>query len=259
MTTAATICLDEQIEGAINFRDLGGYPAGPRQVRRGLVYRAGMTHHIDAAGLALLAGRYGIRTVIDLRSGRELAEDGLAAFEGSGLTHVHLPVFDEINLTPEDAAGRFAQMREGGYDWTASYLRMTSEGAPAYRGFFQYLAAPDALPAVFHCMGGRDRTGVAAALLLRVLGVAAEDVADDYALTGSHLRPHLARFLRQAERMQMTEAEMADLLETTAAPMLAFLGALEAEHGSVDGYLQAIGVAPESLDRLRDRLTEPTS
>lgn len=259
MTTTATICLDEHIPGAINFRDLGGYRAGDGRVRCGLIYRAGMTHHIDAAGLDALAERYGIRSVIDLRSGRELAEDGLAAFEGTSLTHVHLPVFDEINLAPEEAAERFARMREGGYDWTTSYLRMIDEGASAYRGFFAYLAGPDALPAVFHCMGGRDRTGVAAALRLRVLGVTPEDVAEDYALTGGYLRPHLPRFLRQAERMQMTEAEMADLLETTAAPMLAFLKALEERHGSVEGYLVSIGVPGETLEILRERLLEPAS
>ncbi len=66
-------CLDAAVDGAVNFRDLGGHRAGAQRVRHGLLYRAAMTHEIAEDGLRTLVEHYGLRTVIDLRYAEELA------------------------------------------------------------------------------------------------------------------------------------------------------------------------------------------
>ncbi len=247
-------CLDPVVQGAVNLRDLGGYRAGPASVRTGMVYRSGMTHTISHTGLQALAERCRLRTVIDLRSTRERDEDGLASFDSLGAAHHHVAITDEISAPAEEQRQRFAEMRAGTFDWTDSYVRMLRGGGLAFRRFFDIIAAPEALPALFHCTAGRDRTGVAAALLLRSLGVSDGDVAGDYARTGMFLRPHVGRFMRQAERFSMTDDEMVRLLETRAEAMLALLDLLTHEYGSAAGYLSSIGVDAGQMRTIRDTL-----
>ncbi len=251
------VCLDELVEGAVNFRDLGGHRAGPTRVRAGLLYRAGMTHRITDGGLATLTGRYGLRTAIDLRAAREREEDGVARFEQAGMRLYHAPMSDTINAPDEIRRQRYEEMRAGTFDWAASYLRLARGFPETYRRVFEIVTEPGALPAVFHCTAGRDRTGVAAALILSALGVSSDDIAADYARTGAYLHRHVHHFIRPSARMALSHDEMARVLETQAEAMEAFLEQLGREHGSVAGYLAHIGVTRAQTDALRATLLEP--
>jgi len=253
--TVSDLCLDGVIDGAVNFRDLGGLPAGEGCVRRGLVYRSGMTHHISSEGMRLLAEQYGLRMVIDLRSSQEL-ERGLATWQTAGITHHHLPVLSDTSATVEEVGRRYAEMASGSFDWTELYIRMLEQGAPAFRQTFTLLAQPGTLPAVFHCAGGRDRTGVTAALLLAILGVPEEMIARDYALTGTYLLPHLDRFMGAPDRMPLSREEMERLLQTRDESMTRFLAVVTEQHGSPEGYLTAVGVDGDAIAVLRDGLIE---
>ena len=257
VTDCCDRCLDAAVDGAMNFRDLGGHIAGELRVRRGLLYRSAMTHEITVDGMRTLADEYGLRTVIDLRSEEEIEEYGTAPFVDAGIAYLHAPVISRGRAAPAEIIEHYRQeMRASVFDWTASYLRMAENGADAFRQVFDTLAAPGALPAMFHCIAGRDRTGVAAALVLGTLGVSAHDIAGDYALTGTHLRPHAHRFARQAERMELTHEQMAALLETDAGAMRRFLKEISARHGSVEAAVRAMGVEERTLRTLRDRLLE---
>lgn len=259
MTASVGEILDQQVNGAVNFRDLGGYRAGTATIRRGLVYRAGMTHHLSEAGLMLLRDRYGMRTVIDLRTEQEMTKDGVAAFHEAGIRHVHAPVFISLDQNEETRRVRLTAMREGRYDWVASYRQMIADGGAAFRQSFALLADAAALPLAFHCTAGRDRTGVTAALLLSMLGVEREQIAHDYALTGTYLRPHVARFLRPDARDQISEGQMLRILATSTEAMAVFLDWLDAEHGSAEGYLLGIGVTPTQIAAVRAALLEPAA
>jgi protein-tyrosine phosphatase len=250
-------CLDAEVEGAVNFRDLGGLPAAGGRVRRGLVYRSAMTHWISDDGLRALTHRYGLRSVLDLRAEQEIADEGLAPFATWGLTRHHASVIPQRVEPEEVRRERAAAMRENRYDWTASYQRMLRDGELAFRRLFELLAEPGALPAVFHCTAGRDRTGVAAALLLGLLGVDADAIARDYALSGRHLRPHAERFIPQSRRLQISAEQMAAILETSEEPMARFLALTTEEYGSARGYLERIGVSAATMDALRSALLEP--
>jgi protein-tyrosine phosphatase len=171
--------------GCFNARDLGGLrTAGGHVLRRGAVVRADALDELDAGAWAALRA-LGIRTVIDLRNDDER---GSVATPPAGLATLHLPL-DNI----ED--------RSFWDEWSSGW----QFGTPLYYGphiarFPERSAGVIAAIAraapggvVFHCGIGRDRTGLVAMLLLSVLGVSPEDIAEDHVLSGARLGPLFAK------------------------------------------------------------------
>jgi protein-tyrosine phosphatase len=108
-------------------------------------------------------------------------------------------------------------------------------------------------PAVVHCAAGKDRTGLVAALVLRLAGVRADAIAADYALSEERWAPFVAKWIGAAE----TERERARRQRLSVCPPEAVtevLEELERRHGSVRRYLLAAGASEEALDRVRARL-----
>ncbi|MXY87885.1 MAG: tyrosine-protein phosphatase [Dehalococcoidia bacterium] len=249
--------LDDVVEGAVNFRDLGGYhTADGLVVRSGLVYRSGMMHTITPAGLVTLREALGIRTVVDLRNAQELDADGTSPFEDYGVEWRNAPIGGETVTTPEERRERVREYVANTVDWCDAYVRMTERNPAAFRDLFEAMANAASTPLVFHCSGGRDRTGVGAALLFSSLGVDDETIARDYALTGDLLQPHVDRFRRQMEAVGMTHESWARLLETSADAMRRFLAWLREEHGGAESYLRATGVPGPVFDAARRHLLQ---
>lgn len=253
---SASPCLDSDIPGAVNLRDLGGLPAGGgASVRRGLLYRSGITHHIEPDGLALMSSRLGIRTVFDLRNDGELERDGVAPFHLHGITHRRLALRGITAMTAEARREYFKKMARRDYDWCIHYQELVSRYPDSFVGFLRTLLEPGVLPALFHCAGGRDRTGVAAALVLATLGVSDEVIAGDYARTGALLQPHLHRYNPVRVAMGLSEQQMSDLLHTDADSMLRFLAWLGREEG-IQALPARQGLTHEETAQLRAVLLE---
>ena len=247
--------LDATVEGAVNLRDLGGYRTGDgRAVRSGRVYRSGMMHTITPAGLATLRDDLGIRTVVDLRNAQELEADGVSPFADCGIAWRNAPIGGETVTTPEERRERVREYVANTVDWCEAYVRMTDRNAAAFRDLFEAMADDASAPLVFHCSGGRDRTGIGAALLLSALGVDDETIALDYALTGDLLQPHVDRFQRQMEAVGMSRESWARLLETSADAMRRFLAYLRDAHGGAEAYLRASGVQDAAIEAAREHL-----
>ncbi len=248
--------LDGQVEGAINMRDLGGHATPAGRVRSGRVFRSAMTHHLTHRGMRTLSDELGIRIVVDFRSESEIAADGLAPFGVHGIGYRHLPIAADTALTPEDRRERILAIRDGDVSWVELYRHLLVSGMDSFAALFHEVADEAPVPLLFHCTGGRDRTGIAAALLLSVLGVSDDDVANDYALTGSLLASHTHRFERNRRELGMTPDEWQALLATTTEPIHSTLDFIRTEFGSVDGYLNCAGAGSEVLERLRWLLVE---
>ena len=167
------------LEAVHNFRDLGGYPTEDGRVTRWrTLFRADGLQRLADADLEVVRA-LGIHTVIDLRTHLELAERGTFPVDVYPVAFHHLPVID-VTWDPGEVADPTAPMPTSCSTSTSRCSTWASRPSPRPS---TCSAVPGALPAVFHCAAGKDRTGLLAALLLSALGVSDEDVVADYALT----------------------------------------------------------------------------
>ncbi len=237
------------LEGAFNFRDIGGYETDDgRHVRWHRVYRSGQIHKLTDADVAAFESRR-ILTVVDLREKDEYtsAPDRLPP----GATLISCA---GGKITPmEDWAHMLAGATSGVPFMKAFYSDIHGLAA-RFKPYFQTLLdLPDDHALLLHCMAGKDRTGIGIALLLLALGVPRARIVEDYLLTNTHGTKVL--FGEHAERLP--ESVRQDLLAAKEEYLQAFFAALEEHHGSDVQFLtQAIGLTPEKIARLREKFTE---
>jgi protein-tyrosine phosphatase len=239
-------------DGAFNVRDLGGYTtADGKTVRWQTLYRADGLHRIPAEAAHAVAP-LGWRTVLDLRTKGEFDDGAFAHAAEQGAEVIHLPVIREPwDITAVDDAEPA--------DFLASrYLDMLDEGVEALTTAVELLASPTRLPAVFHCSAGKDRTGVLAALVLSVVGVPDEQIAQDYQLSASAMDKLVAWLVAaHPDRVDHMAQQPTTFLQCPPEAMFTFLERLRERFGSAEGYLTASGLDPEVPDRLRGVLLEP--
>jgi protein-tyrosine phosphatase len=235
-----------ELEGSFNFRDLGGYHGvDGRPVRWRSLFRADGLYRLTPADLERLGG-LGLRTVVDLRTAGELEARGRIAWPTDDLVFHHLPLMDV--LPPDD---EYPEWSDPAHVAT-QYAGMLADGAPAVAAAIDVLCDPAAYPVVFHCMAGKDRTGILSALVLALLGVTDDDIVGDYALSGEAMQRLLA-WLRatQPERAAEVEKGAAAVVAAEPASMAQFLSDFRHEHGSAEAYVASLG-----LDGVGDRLRE---
>jgi protein-tyrosine phosphatase len=242
------------VAGTLNFRDLGGYRGrAGRTVRWGRIYRSDNFAAVTESGWASVA-ELGVRAVYDLRHEAERDRAPSRIPEHLGIAMTHLPIGGEaaeapdlVELLRSDAA-RFGV--EFMIDMNLALLR---EHAAVFGQLLTALADESHLPAIFHCTAGKDRTGMAAALVLEVLGVERQAVLDDYELTTHYRSQHRIEELRP--RLEAAGVDVEAVRPFLSAPrpaLAAALAELDAAYGHVDGYLtEAAGVDPAVPERLR--------
>lgn len=241
-----------RFEAIHNVRDLGGVPTAEGGVTRpGVALRAASllgASPADRAWLRALA----VERVFDLRSIPEIAREGFLDLSEHGIAREHVPIFRDTDISP---AALIARRKLYASDFSLAYMLMLREGAPTIRRIVEAIAAARG-PVLFHCAGGKDRTGVVTAVLLLLAGVAPQLIAEDYALTAVHLPPASdERIVAGMARMGLDRAEFMAMLSARPEAMLRTLDRLTDAYGTVEGYLDAIGVAPESAAGAKARLS----
>jgi protein-tyrosine phosphatase len=238
------------LEAVHNFRDLGGYKTADGRVTLWrTLFRADGLYRLTPTDVVTLEP-LGLQTVIDLRSDTELDERGRFPVDAHPVVFHHLPIVD---TTWADLDRPTYERDEDFLIW--AYQEMLSVGAPRFAKAFDALAEPGALPAVFHCAAGKDRTGLLAALLLGSLGVSHDDIVADYELTVEGM----ARFRAWADReWPEWAARMASMPKAFGAAlpeaMREIIDELSAQHGSIRNYVRSIGVSDETLATLESVL-----
>ncbi|MFF8816164.1 tyrosine-protein phosphatase [Streptomyces pactum] len=233
-----------------NFRDLGGYRTfDGRTVRWSTLYRADSLGKLAEAAAEQDRERFrdlGVRTVIDLRypweidrKGRVPAADGLAYHN---LSIEHRP-YNQAALPPETDTERYLADR---------FAEVAEDGVKEIRQALEVIADPGSGTTVFHCASGKDRTGLIAALVLSLVGVAEDDIVADFALTNLATERLVADWKVANPGRELVWPAFGTAPEGI---MRLFLADLAARYGSVPGYVAtALGAGPDLTDALRARL-----
>ena len=250
-----------------NLRDLGGWPTtdGGR-VRRGQVFRSTALHALADEDVASFS-RLGVRTVYDLRTEAEKVKQpdrvpdgveycGLDVVADSPAAATALVM--EVLADPQAGAELLGGGR-GEQAFVDAYRELITlpSASSSYRRLFRELADPKHRPGLFHCTTGKDRTGWAAAALLLLVGVAEDDVMDDYLLTNAQLlpflQPHFDRFAAAGGDGDV----LLPVFGVEPKYLEASLGEMRAQYGTIQQYFtDGLRIDAPTQTALRSALRE---
>jgi protein tyrosine/serine phosphatase len=232
--------------GAFNFRDLGGLRAGSRhRVRSGVLFRSDTLQALTDADVTRLVDELGVELVIDLRIGSEAVAEGRGPLAGATVCYLNVPLRDlpVSDLEPREQSLHF-------------YLEHLGSPSPTMPMLIRMLAAVAGRPTVLHCAAGKDRTGLATALVLRLLGVDDEDIVADYLASDRNMGRIVERFQgwpRYRDHMVAVPPEVYQAQEYT---MRAFLRVLDDQYGGAHGWARTCGIPAWVLEQLSAGLLE---
>ncbi len=233
--------------GVNNFRDLGGYRAEPGATTLwGRVFRSDSPHNFTAADLEVFDMLH-VRLIYDLRRDAERDADP----GPRPCVHTELPS-GPVSATEQNTL----KDRRDGERWLfEDYCRMLQVAGPVFGDLFSKIADCEG-PVMFHCMGGKDRTGMTAALLLSCLGVDRDTVLDDYELTSRYNGPDQIPHVVDLFVSEGIEREAAvGILGTPRWAMENALDRLDSDYGGIEAYVcESGGMDHRTIDSLRRRL-----
>lgn len=238
-------------EGLANTRDLGGLVGlDGRRVKRGLLLRSGALGYGTGADLARLRDEYHVRIVFDLRGDEETEELPDPMDELSGARYLHLSIIDRqtIGITQDESSRAEARALAAREEFDPSsfmailypHLLLEDAGVSGYGTLFRELLALEEGAALWHCTVGRDRCGMASALVEAVLGVSEDEMERDYLATNVY-----------------APAEFSMMGGAALASFRAARDAVTREYGGFVGYVKgALGITEGELRELRERYLE---
>jgi protein-tyrosine phosphatase len=225
-------------DGCLNVRDLGGIATATGTTAFGVYVRADNVGQLSAAGWDD-ALRYGIRSVLDLRSEPERDLDPPPRVE---LVHERISLFAHFDDNPDYRADLLE--RVGALPLAERHRVLYREALDLDAGAFAracaFLAVADGA-VLFHCVGGKDRTGLLAALILRLVDADRDAIERDYTASAEQLR---------GRRGLPPHANAAE-----PGVVNAVLDELAEQDGGLAGYLRRAGLPSEAVVRLGARLT----
>ena len=241
------------LEGSYNTRDIGGYPiqgGGWTQWKRFL--RSDGMHRLTDDDQARLVA-YGVRAAIDLRMPLETVETPNVFAESSDVSYHHCDIIGDSPalITPEEVATVIPAARIA-----KSYTTWLDYRQAQFAEVLGKLADPGFGPAVYHCAGGKDRTGIISALLLGLAGVSRDVILDDYTLTSIfHYRRSLMGGASAFEKPVLSASEYEDRY-CPRDGMARTLAHLDENYGGIEAYVRAIGLTEGQIESLRGMLIE---
>ena len=231
-----------RLDGVMNFRDIGGYLTGSgARVRWGRLFRSDALDHLSDRDRDRLGHELGLETVLDLRCAEERRSRGALP-----AVLVNLPILDLPTIDPAFVPG--VALHD-------VYLDLLRTHRDRIRDVVTAIAECNG-PLVFQCDTGKDRAGLVSAVLLGALGVCDADIARDYALSARVLPAILDERRRKADRSGWAPALPPEVHVADPSTMRAVLRSIRNAHGSMLGYALDIGVSPDLIATLRDRVLD---
>ncbi len=253
-----------KFEGIVNFRDIGGYKTEDnRSVKWGRLYRSGTFAHSSRADLKALE-KLNLVTLIDFRSSAEKEEEPNLLPDPTGFRVVEIPTLDDGNKA---MVGEVMERVESGnfdgfdpnYFMLEANRQFADKFTPQFREFIHTVADAKGKPVVWHCSAGKDRTGFAAAILLRILGVPENTIMADYlkskknALAGRKNEIRLLRLFKGDEAAD----KITIMMGVEEAWLAAAFTEIDKRWGSFDNYVtNGLQLSPEDIAKLRSTLLE---
>lgn len=249
--------------GSKNFRDLGGYrTTDSRAVRWGRLYRSDHLHKLTDADLRHLAA-LDLDRIIDFRAEYEKKEEPDRLPANTGISLVELPILDSTTEIWQGSHEQFVKDNLGNIDpaqfLVKTNIELATRFTPQMRQFIQELLSAQGRPVLFHCAAGKDRTGFAAALILRILGVPQETVMEDYLLSN---RYYLSAYSWYFIVLQLVKGEkVSEFVEGFMEVRPAFLSAafeiIDREYGSFENYVRyELGLTGQDIELLKSYYLE---
>lgn len=248
------------LAGTKNFRDLGGYETNHgRMVRWRALYRSDSLHNLTRGDLDLLRG-LSLARVIDFRAQheKEAEPDRLPA----DIQCVEIPILDSSTKVWHDSRKEFEKNLGSivpSQFMLQTNVELATQFTPQMRQFVHEILSVNGLPVLFHCAAGKDRTGFAAAILLRLLDVPHRVVMEDYLLSNRYFlaahRGKLALF-RLLKGKRFIDAVM-DFMEARPEYLSAAFEALDRQYGSFENYVrEGLALSSQDVTRLRNAYLE---
>jgi hypothetical protein len=226
------------LDGAFNFRDLGGLPVSRGgQTRPGLLFRSDTLQALTANDAERLAQQIGLRAVVDLRMADEVVQEGrglLELHQDIRYTHAPMGMAPTQGVAPDEVLDVLYRSC-----LTSNSMVMAIEQIASHAG----------QPTLFHCAAGKDRTGLVAAMLLSLAGVDTQAIVADYLRSAPAMPRMLERFATWPRYRDHMAASPPQVYAVTEAPIRRFLDELDLHHGGAWAWAETRGLAGAALER----------
>ncbi len=245
------------LEGAVNFRDIGGYKTiDGREVKWGKVFRSdGLARLTEQDHQTMM--QMGIERIFDFRTKAEVAEAPDKLPDDGSIVHVNLPVthgkFDFVDA--------MTRLKKGDSSWLTpdfmvnGYIRNIEDYAMIWGEVINCVADPEGPAILFHCTGGKDRTGTCAALILLMLGVDEETVVKDHQLSNTYIAGMLSGINKLIASYGVDPDKLVPYLTAPLDCIHALINHIRNNYGSASEYLAAkAGVKKETQELLKEKL-----
>lgn len=265
-----------ELTSLANARELGGYRTqSGTTVKKGLLLRSAALAEVSEEEKAHLINDRNLYAIVDLRASFEVAEEPDPVFEG--VKQVNLQIMDEQKMVERvgenvdklrdpdvELAERMLFLLESEIISDQMYVEYlsTRQGKDGYREFFRILLeTPEGSSVLWHCTNGKDRTGVAAMLLLGVLNVDEETILADYMLTNLFLAEEIEP-MRKALEPHIQDKELLEELLVAGRGVYApymrnAMDYIKDNYGDIPGYVKAeLGLSDADIAKLQQLYTE---
>jgi protein-tyrosine phosphatase len=248
--------------GTRNFRDLGGYRTfDGKLLRKRVLYRSGSLHKLTDRDLTRLSG-LGLEWIVDFRAPKEkeMEPDRLPVNMAARL--VEIPILDSstqiYQSSREDLVKQLKNI-DPVQSLSATNQELATRFTAEMRKFMDVILSSNGRPVLFHCTAGKDRTGFAAAIILRILGVPHDIVMQDYLLTNEYFYAAHRRkiFLLRLWKGRKVAEVVSGLVRADPAYLSAAFQTIDQNHGSFDNYVRgALGLVTGDVDYLKTMYLE---
>jgi protein-tyrosine phosphatase len=230
------------LSGALNVRDLGGLSGAHGPLPYGRFIRAADLSDISKADRDLLVGR-GVTLDIDLRTTDEIQKKPDAFASDDRVRYIHISLMDD---KPTDLSDLPPSLE-------ADYAQILDTDKVQFHDVFAEFAHSGKGAVIYHCTGGKDRTGIISAVILELAGVSRNDIVHNYAISAFYLKPALRSPAVQA--MLTTHPALAPMMTSPPHAMASLLGYLDEHYGGAEAYLLAAGLSSSDIAAIREHLS----